>query len=96
MFANLVDTTQSNYEKNITQLNNLLAVKDSQIVVCAASYSQLKNITDENLQREQKLTEDLNTAYKQQRKNRIQNKFLAAGFLILSGITTTLLINSRK
>lgn len=91
-----VDSTQAGYEKNIDLLNNLLAVKESQIVVCNASYSQLKNITDENLQREQKLTEDMNTAYKQQRKNRIQNKFLAAGFLILSGITTTLLINSRK
>lgn len=95
-FANLVDSTQTDYEKDISKLNNLLAIKDSQIVVCDSSYSMLKNIADENLQREQKLTEDLNTAYKQQRKNRIQNKFLAAGFLILSGLTTTLLINSRK
>lgn len=91
-----VDSTQANYESNITQLNNLLAVKDSQIVISSAAYSQLKNIADENLLREQKLTQDLNTAYKQQRKNRIQNKFLAAGFLILSGITTTFLINARK
>lgn len=95
-FANLVDSTQTEYEKDVSKLNNLLAIKDSQIVVCNNSYSQLKSITDENLQREQKLTEDLNTAYKQQRKNRIQNKFLAAGFLILSGLTTTLLINARK
>ena len=96
LFTSCVDSTQSEYELSITQLDNLLAVKDSQIVICNASYSQLKNITDENLQREQKLTEDLNTAYKQQRKNQIQNKILAAGFLILSGITTTLFINSKK
>lgn len=96
LFTTCVDSTQSDYEMNITQLNNLLAIKDSQMVICAASYSQLKDMTDENLQREQKLTEDLNTAYKQQRNNRVQNKVLAAGFLILSGITTTLFINSRK
>lgn len=96
LFASRVDSTQSDYEKNITQLNNLLAVKDSQIVICTTSYGDLKSIADENLHREQKLTEDLNIAYKQQRKNRIQNKVLAAGFLILSGITTTFLINSSK
>ena len=96
LFANWVDSTQTDYEKNITQLNNLLAIKDSQLVICTSSYSDLKSIAEDNLQREQKLTEDLNTAYKQQRKNRIQNKLLAAGFLILSGVTTTLLIKSRQ
>lgn len=95
-FSNWVDSTQSDYEKSIAQLNNLLAVKDSQLVICTTSYSDLKSIADDNLQRERKLTEDLNTAYKQQRKNRIQNKLLAAGFLILSGVTTTLLIKSRQ
>lgn len=92
----LVDSTHQNYENNILQMCNLLAIKDSQLFICGDSYSQLKNIADENLLREQKLTEDLNTAYKEQRKKRIQNKVLASGFLILSGITTTLFINSKK
>lgn len=96
LFTNWVDSTQTDYEQNIAEFNNLLAVKDSQLVICSTSYTDLKSIADDNLQRERKLTEDLNTAYKQQRKNRIQNKFLAAGFLILTGITTTFLINSRK
>lgn len=91
-----VDSTQSGYETTIKQLTNIVAVKDSEIVVCQISYTQLKSISDDNLQRERKLTEDLETAYKQQRKNRIQNKFLAAGFLILSGITTGLIIHSRQ
>lgn len=91
-----VDSTQSDYETTIKQLNNIVAVKDSEIVVCQISYTQLKSISDDNLQRERKLTEDLETAYKQQRKNRIQNKFLAAGFLILTGVTTSLLIKSRQ
>lgn len=91
-----VDSTQSGYETTIKQLTNIVAVKDSEIVVCQISYTQLKSISDDNLQRERKLTEDLETAYKQQRKNRIQNKFLAAGFLILSGITAGLIIHSRQ
>lgn len=91
-----VDSTQCDYETTIKQLTNIVAVKDSEIVVCQISYTSLKSITDDNLQREQKLTEDLETAYKQQRKNRIQNKVLAVGFLILSGVTTSLLIQSRQ
>lgn len=91
-----VDSTQCGYETTIKQLTNIVAVKDSEIVVCQISYTQLKSISDDNLQRERKLTEDLETAYKQQRKNRIQNKFLAANFLILSGITTGLIIHSRQ
>jgi|GEM_PF-1279012 hypothetical protein len=91
-----VDSTQSGYETTIRELSNIVAVKDSEIVVCQISYTQLKSISDDNLLRERKLTEDLETAYKQQRKNRIQNKFLAAGFLILSGVTTSLIIKSRQ
>lgn len=91
-----VDSTQSDYETTIKQLTNIVTVKDSEIVVCQISYTQLKSITDDNLQRERKLTEDMETAYKQQRKNRIQNKFLAVGFLILSGVTTSLIIQSRQ
>lgn len=91
-----VDSTQSNYETTIIQLHNIVAVKDSEIVVCQISYTQLKSISDDNLKRERKLTEDLETAYKQQRKKQIQNKVLAAGFLVLSGLTTSLLIQSRQ
>lgn len=95
-YVGLVDSTKSAYEKNISQLGNLLATKDTQLLVCRSSYTQLKDLIDENLQRERKLTEDLNTAYKKQRRKVIQNRLLAGGFLILSGITTTLFINANK
>jgi hypothetical protein len=96
LFASLVDSTRILYENNICQLEDLVATKDSQIILCASSYSQLKNLIDENLQRERNLTADLQTAYKQQRKKIIQSKLLAGGFLIMSGFTTTLFINSNK
>jgi len=91
-----VDSTQSSYESNVSQLQELVATKDSQIVIIRNVYSDLKNLFNENLLREQKLTEDLNTAYKSQRRKVLQNKLLAGGMLILSGIATTLYINAQK
>lgn len=91
-----VDSTQSIYESNISQLENMVAIKDSQVVICRASYLQIKGLLDENLERERKLSDDLNTAYKSQRKKVLQNKLLAGGMLILSGIATTLYINANK
>lgn len=91
-----VDSTQSIYETNIVQLQEMVATKDSQIVVCSASYSQMKGLLDDNIERERKLTEDLSTAYKSQRRKVLQNKLLAGGMLILSGIATTLYINANK
>lgn len=96
LFALLSDSTHSIYEENKNQLENLLAIKDSELIICASSYIQLKSFADENLERERKLTKELQIAYKQQRRKTIQNKFLATGFLILSGISTTLYISSIK
>jgi hypothetical protein len=91
-----VDSTQSIYETNLVQLQEMVATKDSQIVICSASYAQIKGLLDDNLERERKLTEDLNTAYKSQRRKVLQNKLLAGGMLLLSGIATTLYINANK
>ncbi|MCA0429070.1 MAG: hypothetical protein LCH32_01055 [Bacteroidetes bacterium] len=91
-----VDSTQTIYESNISQLENMVAIKDSQVVICSASYLQIKGLLDENLERERKLSDDLNTAYKSQRRKVLQNKLLAGGMLILSGIATTLYINANK
>jgi hypothetical protein len=91
-----VDSTQQGYETTIRQLTNIVAVKDSELVICQVSYVNLKKITDDNLNRERQLSHDLEVAYKLQRSKNIQNKVLAAGFLVLSGITATLFINSKK
>lgn len=95
-YLEIADSSRSIYETNISELQCLVATKDSQIVICHSSYSQLKDLMAENLQREMMLTKELQTAYKVQRRKVIQNKLLAGGFLILSGITTTLFLNSNK
>lgn len=96
LFSAIVDSAKAEYECSISQFENLVAIKDSEIVICSSSYSALKSLMDQNLDRERQLTQDLQTAYKVQRRKIIQNKILAGGFLILSGITTTLFINSTK
>jgi chromosome segregation ATPase len=95
-YVHWVDSTNNLYENNITQLTNLVATKDSELVVCKTSYENLQNTVADNLQRERQLTEDLNTAYKQQRRKAFQNKLLVGGFLVLSGLTTTLFIKANK
>jgi hypothetical protein len=95
-YATIVDSTVCAYEAAMKGYEDLLATKNEQIIVCDSSFLQVKNLMEENLMRERKLTQDLQTAYKQQRKKAIQNKLLAGGMLILSGITTTLYINSIK
>ena len=42
------------------------------------------------------LAEELNTAYKANRKKRFENKMLTYGLMIMSGITTTLFIKSQQ
>jgi hypothetical protein len=90
LFASKVDSTQGLYDCAVSRLESMVAIKDSEIVVCRSSYTELKCLMDENLMREQKLTEDLQTVYKQQRRKTLQSKLMAGGFLIMTGITTSL------
>jgi hypothetical protein len=90
LFASKVDSTQELYDCAVSRLESMVAIKDSEIVVCRSSYTELKCLMDENLMREQKLTEDLQTVYKQQRRKTLQSKLMAGGFLIMTGITTSL------
>jgi PAS domain-containing protein len=80
----------------INSLNQAVAVRDTQIVMCNRNYQSMFDLQKENLQRQQQLADELNTAYKQNRKKRFQNKMLSCGLMIMTGITTTLFIKSQK
>lgn len=94
-YIHQVDSTEAMYDSTIGQLENLLAIKDTSLIVCKSGYDQLKQITEDNLRREQRLTADLEQAIKVQKRKTWQNKLLAGGFLILSGILTSILIIKR-
>ncbi len=81
---------------SINSLNRSVAIRDSQIVMCNRSYLSMFDLQKENQQRQQQLADELNTAYKQNRKKRFENKMLSCGLMIMAGITTTLFIKSQK
>ncbi len=92
----ITDSLILHYERRDTILEHMVAIRDTQIFFCNRSYQEIKNLAEEQMLREQKLTDDLNTALKQQKRKRLQNKILAAGMLFVSGITTTLYIKSKQ
>jgi hypothetical protein len=76
--------------------DSLIAIRDSQIVICNEAYAAMKDLVKEQAQREQKLTSDLNALLKQQKRKRFQNKILAGGMLFVAGIATSLLVKGRQ
>jgi hypothetical protein len=92
---NVTDTIIVRYQQKDSLMQQMVAIRDSQIVLCNKSFAEINDLAKEQMQREQKLTEDLNTALKQQKRKRAQNKMLAAGMLFVSGVATTLYLKSK-
>jgi exonuclease VII large subunit len=90
------DSVISQYEQKISLTEDKVALRDSQLVICEQSYTELKNVLKEQALREQQLSNDLATALRQQKRTRFQNKFLAAGMLFVAGLTTSLVVKSRQ
>lgn len=84
------------YDQKDSIMQSMVAIRDTQIELCDQSYREAKDLIQEQAKREQQLTHDLNTALKQLKRKRWQNRLLSAGMLFVSGITTTLYIKSRQ
>lgn len=67
--------------------------QDSVIVFQNLEKDNLKALQKEQEQKELHLTEQLNTAYKEQRKVIFKNKILSGTLILISGFTSALLIN---
>lgn len=76
----------------ITDLKTVILNQDSAMVVCQSSFTMLKQVTDSSFALQTRLTDELNRANKQLRKERRKSKLLTAGIMILSGTTTFLLL----
>ncbi|MBL7921681.1 MAG: hypothetical protein JNJ40_15310 [Bacteroidia bacterium] len=81
---------------NVSSLNQAVAIRDSQIVMCNRTYQSMYDLQKENQQRQMQLADDLKTALKANRKKRFENKMLTCGLMIMTGITTTLFIKSQQ
>ncbi len=78
--------------QTINALEQVVANRDSCISFQKLVESNLKDLQKEQELKAQYLTDQLNTALKLQRKKARQNKILAGGILLLSGITTAVLM----
>jgi hypothetical protein len=86
---NLSDSTCN---ETIHALEQVVANRDSAVFILRQKENGLREIQKEQELRNQYLTDQLNTAYKEQKRKIRQNKLLAAGLIFLSGFTTTLVI----
>jgi hypothetical protein len=94
-YVSHVDSTQAYYDTTIVQMQEIITVKDSGLRICETSYEKLKEISEDNLRREQRVTDELNKAVKQNKRKTIQNKILAGGILLLSGFAATILLKGK-
>lgn len=79
-------------DQTIHALENVVANRDSSLVFHKLVENNFRELQKQQELANQYLTNQLNTAFKNQRKKSRQNKLLAGGLLILSGITTSLLL----
>lgn len=82
--------------QTIQSLNDGIAIRDSQLIVCDRSTAALFDLQKENQLREMKLNEDLKAALKTCRKKRFENRALTIGWMIMAGITTSLFIKTQQ
>jgi hypothetical protein len=92
----IVDSLIENCDHQIILYKDMVAVRDSQIIQISKSFLELSDFEKERANREQKLTNDLNATLKELQKKRRQNRILAGGMLLVSGILTTLIVKSRQ
>lgn len=83
-------------DSTIYSLENLVANRDSSLMFQRqVNETQDQMLKDQQI-RNQQLTEQLNTAFKMQKKKSRQNKILAGGIVIISGITTSILLLTKS
>lgn len=82
-------------DNTITDLTVLLGDKDTTIAVCNQSYLSMKNLLDNSVDQQRNLSDELNNTSKKLRRKTVQNRLLSAGLLVISGITTTLILQRK-
>lgn len=92
----VTDSLIGKYQSKVQLADSTIALRDSQLVICNSAYQDMKSLIQEQAARERQLTENLTLALKQQKRKRIQNRFLAAGMLFVSGLTTSLIIKYKQ
>ncbi len=83
-------------DSTIHSLESMVANRDSSLIFQRQINETQNQMLKDQDTRNQQLTEQLNTAYKMQKKKSRQNKILAGGIVIISGITTSILLLTKS
>jgi hypothetical protein len=81
--------------ETIKGLEQIIANRDSSIFIYKNETATLRDLRKEQADREQILTEQLNIAFKKQKRIALKEKLLKGGLVLLSGFTGALLINQH-
>jgi nitrogen fixation-related uncharacterized protein len=73
------------FENITTTLEDQVKNKDSTIALKNEQYNDLKNVFEKSVVAQEVLTEQNKALYKQQRKEKIESKFLSAALLVITG-----------
>lgn len=92
----VTDTMFSIYDTKVLVNEKLIAVRDSELIVCNRAYQQTQSLVQEQVARERQLTDDLNKVLKQQKRKRVQSRLLSIGALFVAGFTTSLIIKTKQ
>jgi len=87
--------SDSTCNQTVSELEKVVANRDSSIVIYKNETATLRDLRKEQADREQILTEQLNIAFKKQKRIALKEKLLSGGLILLSGFTGALLINQH-
>mgnify|MGYP002622360578 FL=1 len=79
-------------DSEISDLKEVIQNKDSAMAVCQSSFASMLQVMNSSLDQQKDLADKLSLAEKEIRKGNRRTKFLSAAVFILSGVTTTLLL----
>lgn len=90
----IVETTikDSLCDSEINDLKEIIQNKDSAMAVCQTSFSSMLQVMNSSLDQQKGLADKLSLADTEIRKGNRRTKFLSAAVFILSGVTSTLLL----
>jgi len=86
------NTTDSICDRAISHLEQSVANKSEALRLCEQVHEQYRNLTEEQRARTENLEQQLNTAYKEQRRKTIRSRIVNSCLLVVSGSLSTLLI----
>jgi hypothetical protein len=88
-----VNCRDSLWEQHTEGLRKEIQNRDSAVAISQKSFEDLKSATENSFSQQKELQDRLNGAERKLKRKTIQSKVLAAVFMIISGITASLLLH---